>query len=195
MCEKNEKQGKLVIISGPSGVGKSTICAALVEGLGAKLSVSATTRRPGDGEIDGKNYWFITKEEFESRVEKDEFIEHAKVFGNFYGTPRKETNAALADGKIVILEIDVQGAAIVKKRCPNAIMIFILPPSHNDLARRMSTRGRGEDEKAARIRLDSAGQETAAAWKNYDHMVINADLEQANEEVKQIITQNTGDKK
>ena len=195
MCEKNEKQGKLVIISGPSGVGKSTICAALVEGLGAKLSVSATTRRPGDGEIDGKNYWFITKEEFESRVEKDEFIEHAKVFGNFYGTPRKETNAALADGKIVILEIDVQGAAIVKKRCPNAIMIFILPPSHNDLARRMSTRGRGEDEKAARIRLDSAGQETAAAWKNYDHMVINADLEQAIEEVKQIITQNTGDKK
>lgn len=195
MNSQNEKKGKLVIISGPSGVGKSTICAKLVKNLGAKLSISATTRSPGEGEIDGENYWFITKEEFERRIDKHEFLEYAEVFGNYYGTLRKETDDALSDGNIVILEIDVQGAAIVKKQCPEAIMIFILPPSHNDLAKRMESRARGENEKIARIRLNSAGQETAAAWQNYDHMVINDDLEQAIEEITQIIIQNTGDKK
>ncbi|GAG31884.1 unnamed protein product, partial [marine sediment metagenome] len=119
----------------------------------------------------------------------------ADVFGNYYGTPLAEAQAALADGKTVILEIDVQGALKVRRICPEAMMIFILPPSQNDLAGRMNGRGRGEDEATARLRLDTAGREIAAAWQYYDNMVINDDLEQAIDEVIGIIEGKTGDNK
>ncbi|MCD6393206.1 MAG: guanylate kinase [Planctomycetes bacterium] len=192
---KAKCKGKFVIVSGPSGVGKSTICRAVVERTGASLSLSMTTRPKSKREVDGKDYRFVSRAEFERRIEKDEFLEYAEVFGNYYGTPRENAQAAFDDGKTVILEIDVQGALKVKQICPEAIMVFLLPPSQNDLAGRMNGRGRGEDEKTARLRLDTASREIAAAWQYYDNMVINDDLEQAINEVIGIIEGKTGDNK
>ena len=183
----NKKKGKIVIVSGPSGVGKSTICREAVKRIDAFLSLSVTTREPGNIEIDGKDYCFISEEEFQKKIRNGDFLEYAQVFGNYYGTPAAPVADALAQGKTVILEIDVQGAREVKKTYPGAIMIFIFPPSQSDLAGRMTGRARGEDGEAARRRLDNAGQEIAAAWQYYDHMVINAELQQAVEEIIQII--------
>jgi guanylate kinase len=164
----------------------------LVKQVGAFLSVSATTRPQAETEVNGKDYWFLSQEQFQKRVQNGDFIEHAEVFGNLYGTPRKEVQQALAQGKIVILEIDVQGALVAKSSYPDALMIFILPPSQADLAGRMAGRGRGEDGKTARRRLDGAGTEIAAAWQYYDHMVINENVGQAVKEIKLIIEENIG---
>jgi len=154
-----------------------------------------TTRPKSAREIDGQDYRFVSRSEFERPIEKDEFLEYADVFGNYYGTPRENVQAAFDDGKTVILEIDVQGALKVKQICPEAMMIFVLPPSQNDLVGRMNGRGRGEDEATARLRLDTAGREIAAAWQYYEHMVINDDLEQAIDEIIGIIEAKTGDRK
>lgn len=181
------KKGNLVIISGPSGVGKSTICGDIIERMeNVQLSISTTTRPKADTEVDGKDYHFITEQQFQQKVDSDEFLEHAEVFGNLYGTLKANVNKAIEQGKTIILEIDVQGAVQVKERYPQAIMIFILPPTQKHLAERMNGRGR-EDEDSARLRLDEAGNEIAAAWRYYDNMVINDKLEQAVNEVIQII--------
>lgn len=187
MADSSEKCGKLIIISGPSGVGKSTICNRVVKLLDAFLSVSATTRAKGAAEVDGVNYCFLTKEEFEKRLREDDFLESAKVFGSYYGTPRRPVEAALSEGRVVILEIDVQGALQVKKHRPDAVMIFLLPPKTNVLQKRIDGRGRGEDQETKKNRLETASSEIAAAWQHYDHMVINDDLEQAVKEVIAII--------
>jgi len=128
-------------------------------------------------------------------VEKGEFLEYAEVFGDMYGTGAKQVRQALSEAETVLLEIDVQGAVIVKKQYADAVMIFILPPSQGDLAQRMAGRARGEDVDMIKKRLDSAGVEVASAWQHYDHMVINADLNQAVEEITQIIEGKTDEDK
>ena len=187
--DRKEARGKLIIISGPSGVGKSTITREVIHRLEeAYLSVSMTTRPQAPPEQDGREYWFVSREEFRRRIEEGLFLEYAEVFGNLYGTPRDKTDEALRAGKTVILEIDVQGARQVKAMCPQVVMIFILPPSDKVLAERMGHRGR-ESAEAAKRRLDNAGSEIAAAWQYYNNMVINDDLEQAVKEVVKIIRQ------
>lgn len=185
-------KGKLVIISGPSGVGKGTICQALVDRIDAEISVSATTREPGKGESHGDHYYFLSKEEFEKTIQEHGFLEYAEVFGNYYGTPKQEVQELLDEGKTVVLEIDVQGALQVKRLVPDVIMIFILPPKADVLRERMVSRGRDGGETDQR-RLDQASQEIAMAWQYYDNMVINDDLETAIKEVIEIIE--NGDKK
>jgi len=187
MNQTNDKKGKVVIVSGPSGVGKSTICKGIVERLGAVyLSVSVTTRPKSESEVDGGDYWFVSEEEFRERIERGLLLEYAEVFGHLYGTPRDKVEEALEAGKVVILEIDVQGAKQAKAVFPDAVMIFVLPPSAKILAERMDHRGRDDDE-VAEERLDEAGAEIAAAWQYYKHMVINDDLQQAVNECVQII--------
>jgi len=187
MREQHDRGGRVVIISGPSGVGKSTICREVADRLAnACLSVSVTTRTPGAGEVDGMDYRFVSKAEFERLVREGFFLEYAEVFGNSYGTSKKEVEESLAAGKTVILEIDVQGARQVKLVYPDALMIFILPPSQRELAERIDNRGR-DDEESAEVRLGKSGTEIASGWQYYKHMVINDDLEQAVNEVIQII--------
>ena len=187
--------GKVVILSGPSGVGKSTVCKEVVKRIeDAYLSVSVTTRPKGEGEVDGRDYWFISKEQFERQMKEGSLLEYAEVFGHLYGTPKDKIDEALHRGHTVILEIDVQGGKQAKVIYPDAIMIFILPPSQKELAERMNVRGR-EDAETAEERLDGAGTEIAAAWQYYDNMVINDDLEQAVNEVVQIIRDSKCDKR
>ena len=137
-----------------------------------------STRSPGSDEVDGQDYNFISKKEFEKQIEKDNFLEYAEVFNNFYGTPKDKVTEALNQGRTVILEIDVQGAQKVKKIMPDVKMIFILPPKQAELTKRIN--GRGRDEKdIVETRLAQASNEIAAAWQYYEHMVINEDLNQA----------------
>ena len=193
MAAKKSK-GKIVVVSGPSGVGKSTICKEVVKQLSnVHLSVSLTTRPKSEKETDGKDYWFISEEQFRRRIDEGSLLEYAEVFGNLYGTPKDKMEEALLAGKTVVLEIDVQGAKRVKAMHPDTVMIFILPPSRKQLIERMDLRGR-DDAHAAEERLNSAGIEIAAAWQYYEHMVINDDLKQAVKEVVQIIKQSVGDK-
>ena len=187
MNRGENKKGKVVIVSGPSGVGKSTICKELVRRLkDVYLSISVTTRPKSDAEVDGEEYWFISDEEFQQRISNGLLLEYAEVFGNMYGTPKDKVDEALAAGKTVILEIDVQGGKQAKMVYPDAVRIFILPPTHKELAERISHRARDSSE-AVEERLEGADAEIAAAWQYYDNMVINEDLQQAVKECVQII--------
>lgn len=192
MTKQND--GQLVIISGPSGVGKSTICRQLMEEYeNVCLSVSVTTRPKAKNEIEGQDYYFVSQDEFNNWAEQGKFLEFAEVFGNMYGTLKENVDKALNEGKTIILEIDVQGARRIKEIYPGAKMIFILPPTQKDLAERMNNRAR-EDEETARIRLEGADNEIAAAWRYYNNMVINDDLAAAVSEVAQIAGLNRGQK-
>lgn len=178
-------KGKLFVVSGPSGVGKGTIVAKISPEMAA-LSISATTRPIGKGEIDGVNYWFISREKFEAGIEKGLYLEYAEVFGNLYGTPMDRTQETIDQGKNIILEIDVQGGLQVKKKWPDAIMIFILPPSIEELERRIRSRGRDAEDVIAR-RLQKASDEIKIGNEHYDYFVVNDILENAVSEVESII--------
>ena len=187
MTQGNNRQGSIVIISGPSGVGKSTICKGMVERLDeACLSVSATTRVKSKGEVNGEDYWFVSDEEFRRRIDGDLLLEYAEVFGHLYGTPKDKVEEAVGAGKTVILEIDVQGGRQVKSHYPDAEMIFVLPPSAKVLAQRLNGRGR-DNAEITEERLGGASAEIAAAWQYYEHMVINDDLQQAIDECVKIV--------
>jgi guanylate kinase len=187
MTNTNDGKGRVVIVSGPSAVGKSTICREIVRRLDyVYLSISVTTRPKSEAETDGQDYWFISEEDFQRRIDNGLLLEYAEVFGHLYGTPKDKTEEALKAGKVVILEIDVQGAIKVKAVYPDAVTIFILPPSARELAARLDHRGR-DSEEVAEERLNGAGAEIAAAWQHYKYMVINEDLQQAVDECVQII--------
>ena len=143
------RKGRIVVVSGPSGVGKSTICRAVVQRMeDVELSVSATTRPKADGEVEGKDYWFVSRDEFQRRINEGLLLEHAEVFGNIYGTPRDKVEESLEKGVTVILEIDVQGGRQVKAIRSDAVMIFILPPTEKHLEQRMNHRAREDTETA-----------------------------------------------
>lgn len=180
----------LVVVSGPSGSGKSTICRALAEAPAVVLSVSATTRPPRPGEVDGRDYRFLTREAFLRGVEAGEFVEYAEVFGQFYGTPRAPLEAAVAAGRVVLLDIDVQGAMQVRRAFPEALLIFVVPPSREVLAARLEGRGTDAPE-AVRHRLDAAEREMKQK-DLYDHVVVNDVLEEAVAEIRDLIERVTG---
>ncbi len=184
------EQGKLVVISGPSGVGKSSILTRVLGRTGAVFSVSVTTRGPRPGEQDGREYRFVDRNEFEDMMENDELLEWAEVFGEYYGTPAAPVRSAIDAGKTVILEIDVQGAMQVHEKMPGATFIMIAPPQMSDLRRRLHKRG-SEDEQAAARRLKKAEHELQTAEKSgiYDHWVVNDDLDRATREVVGLVRQ------
>lgn len=184
------KQGKLVVITGPSGVGKSTITNEVIRRTAAEFSVSATTRSPRAGEVDGRQYWFVDRPEFERMIAQGELLEWADVFGQFYGTPVKPVREALAAGRTMVLEIDVQGGLQVHRQMPTAEFILILPPSDEELARRLKGRG-SEDARSLERRLGKARQEIAVAKGSgaYKHQVINDDLETAIRRVVEIVNE------
>ncbi|MBN2020504.1 MAG: guanylate kinase [Sedimentisphaerales bacterium] len=187
MSARPVKSGTVVVISGPSGVGKGTICRELLKRLdNAYLSVSVTSRPKTEKEVDGRDYWFVSYEEFQNRVGKGLLLEYAEVFGNFYGTPKDKLDEALAANKIAILEIDVQGGKQVKQIYPEAVMIFILAPNQKELAGRLFGRAR-DDEKTANKRLSRAQTEIEAAQRFYEHRVINDNLQDAVSEIIGII--------
>ncbi len=188
---KAAKRGALVVISGPSGVGKTTIVRAVKERLGGMFSVSATTRPRTAREQDGVDYYFLTDEQFRAMIDGDQLLEHAQVFGtHWYGTPRRPVEEALAGGRLVILEIDVQGALQVRDTAPDAYMMFILPPTENALLARLRGRGRDDDEAIQR-RFGEAKREIALAKASgaYDAFVTNDDLELAQSEACLLISQ------
>src|ERR1700690_2910776 len=173
------------IVSGPSGSGKSTLVQRLLELPGTMLSVSVTTRDPRKTESDGKWYNFVSEAEFQRMVEQGEFLEYAQVFGkNWYGTPRKWLEEAAAQQKDLVLEIDVQGALQVKKKLPDAIAIFVLAPSREDVEKRIRDRGQDSEDEICR-RLERARQEMLT-YGSYDYAVINDDLDRAGAEVQAI---------
>ncbi|MHC4295189.1 MAG: guanylate kinase, partial [Planctomycetota bacterium] len=136
-----EKTGKLVVISGPSGTGKSSIAHEVVRRTSARFSVSMTTRKPREGELDGREYHFVDRTSFQQMMDKDELLEHAEVFGQLYGTPRGPIEEAIAAGETILLDIDVQGGAQVKAKMPEATFVLIVPPDEGELNRRLRERG------------------------------------------------------
>lgn len=182
----NEK-GLLIVISGPSGVGKGTVRKALFERKGHNLefSVSMTTRSPRAGEVDGREYYFVTEEEFKKNIEQGNMLEYARFVNNYYGTPKDKVNEQLEAGKEVVLEIEVQGALQVKAKMPDSVFIFIAPPSWQALENRLTSRGT-ESPEIINERLSKARNEIMVA-SSYDYIVINDEIENAVDKIIAII--------
>jgi guanylate kinase len=182
---KTEK-GKLIVVSGPSGAGKSTVVFKAINGREDMcFSTSVTSRKPRPGEIDGREYFFIDRERFEKMVESDELLEHAVYVGNYYGTPRKFVEDKLDAGNSVFLDIEVQGARQVKEKKPDAVMVFLIPPTLDELRKRLEKRGT-ESEETICNRLSRAREEYAEA-DFYDYIVVNDDPDIAAAELNAIL--------
>ncbi len=180
------KKGQLLVISGPSGVGKGTILAAVMEkNKNISFSVSATTRNPRPGEVDGEHYYFVKKEQFFEMVDSKEMLEYAEYSGNYYGTPKKAVEKKLAEGFDVALDIDVQGAFQIMEIFPDALFVFIVPPTIEELSRRLAKRGTEDAESVAK-RLNAAKNELKQANK-FDYIVVNNALDEAIANVEAII--------
>ena len=182
----NEK-GKLIVISGPSGAGKSTVVFKAIEGKNnVCFSTSVTTRKPRPGEVDGKEYFFVDLDRFREMVENDELLEHAEYVANSYGTPRSYVEQKLSDGMDVILDIEVQGARQVNEKMPDAVKVFIIPPSMDELKRRLESRGT-DTARAIEARLIRARQEYKEA-DFYDYIIVNDNADKAAGELSAIMT-------
>lgn len=179
-------KGLLFVVSAPSGCGKGTILAEILKNEKFYYSISSTTRKPRNGEINGVDYNFITDEQFKNLISSNDMLEYADYCGNFYGTPKSMVDKMRCLGKNVILEIDVQGAMNVKKNCSDAILIFIMPPSISELERRLRKRGTETDEVIKR-RTNKAIEEISSAH-NYDYVIVNNELEKAVEDFKSVIS-------
>lgn len=181
------KKGLLTVISGASGTGKGTVCKKLLAEMPEMFySISATTRQPRNGEVDGKEYFFISVEQFKSWLAEEKFLEYAEVYGNFYGTPAHKIEEYRNSGVDVLLEIDVQGALKVMEKCPDGVYIFLLPPSLEELCNRITNRGT-ETPDALKRRMESAKNEIALC-KKYQYVVVNDSVDAAVEKIKSIIT-------
>jgi guanylate kinase len=188
MTQSTASSPLVIIVSGPSGSGKSTLVQRILELPGTMPSVSYTTRPPRATEATGKCYDFVTEKQFQEMVGRGEFLEYARVFGKHsYGTPKKWLDVSRAKALDLVLEIDVQGAFQVKQKLPESVAIFILPPSRQELERRLRSRGMDADEEIAR-RLAKARDEIVASEKNYDYCVVNDDVTRAGSEAQAIVT-------
>ena len=181
------RRGVMFVISSPSGAGKTTLCRRLISEVpGVQLSISATTRPPRPGERDGADYHFVSQEKFQDMIDRDEFLEWAKVFKNFYGTPRSEVESRLVSGIDVVFDVDWQGARALKTIRPGDVCsVFILPPSLSQLKQRLEGRP-GADPRAVQSRLDGAGQDILR-WGEYDFPIINDNLDTAFAELRSIL--------
>ncbi len=185
--EQQKKRGVLLVLSGPSGTGKGTVCGLVRQHLGAgvEYSISATTRKPRPGEEHGREYFFFSKEEFEALRDQNGFLEWAQVYDNYYGTPRAFVEDVLASGRDCILEIDPQGALQVRKATAEAVLVFIAPPSLEELRRRLTGRGTEAAEEVEK-RLSCAESELAYQ-KQYDYVIVNHTVEQAAADMEAIL--------
>ena len=181
------QKGLLIVVSGASGTGKGTVCKKILSDLPeVAYSISATTRAPRPGEVDGKEYYFLSVAEFKNWIADGKFLEHAEVYGNFYGTPLNKIEERLNRGEDILLEIDVQGALNVKRKCPEGVYIFLLPPSLEELKRRIEGRGTETPESLSR-RMKNALAEINVGLE-YDYVVVNDSIENAVEKIKAILT-------
>ncbi len=181
-----KNKGLILVVSGPSGVGKDTVLERFFEkSHNTEKSVSATTRDMRDGEINGKDYYFISKDEFKKRIGENDFLEYAEYCGNFYGTPKKELFSRIDQGINVILKIEVQGGAQIREKCPDGVFVFIAPPSREELRRRLTERGTDTKEQIEN-RIQTAFLETKA-MEHYDYVIVNDDLDKAVSDLECII--------
>lgn len=183
MSETDVLPGTLVVLSGPSGVGKTTVAQKLIEEKGGYVrSISVTTREPREDEADGVDYKFISVEEFMKLTEENELVEHARVYGNYYGTPKEPLRQALKDKKAFLLVIDVEGGSQIRGKGYNSEFIYLMPPNAEVLVERIKKR-QSEDEKEMTVRISAAAMEVERAMKLYNHMVVNDDLDHCVDEV------------
>ena len=185
--DKPVRRGFLVVLSSPSGAGKSTLTRKLLaEDEHMSMSVSATTRSPRPGEIDGKHYFFISKDKFGSMIDQGEFLEHAKVFDNYYGTPSAPVEEALESGRDVLFDIDWQGAQqLTQAAADDLVRVFILPPDMRELERRLRTRAQDSDDVIAKRMAKSEAE--ISHWAEYDYVIVNRDIDAAMDELRMII--------